>query len=355
MVPTKFSNPFLLQLTRVTNELTFTTEAVPGDGFPTKVDLIYSSDFGNPGLVDPGAGNAGLFLEAKILAASTGAARYVATDTLLTIAVGSTTAFNVDLNRNADPDPPAVGTYNVQLDVALKYRNSDDTVWVMDNVVYTISITVTGADASTTVDTAAGDAATVFGGIDSTTAATANGQAGTRAKAPPSLKVAQSAGGTSAGDSVTLTLSMDATDDGKYYLWVPNANTITFCESADFASSSTYEWPDARVASTVTAKATDITLNIVLTAVPKEVYDWGTGTTPVYVKVAVEYFQHTADAVRRNLALRALQVTDGAPNEDGSANVVAEVYFGSDDSGATIITSFTIVSATALSGAALFL
>jgi hypothetical protein len=165
--------------------------------------LIYPSDFGNPGLVDPGTTNEGLFMEAKILAASTGAARYTATNTLLTIAVDSTTAFNVDLNRNADPDPPAVGTYNVQLDVALKYRNYDDTVWIMDNVVYTISITVMGTDAS---DTAAGAAAAVFGRVDSTTAATANSQAGTRAKAPPSLKVAQSAGGASAGDSVTLTL-----------------------------------------------------------------------------------------------------------------------------------------------------
>lgn len=350
----KILNPFLHQLTRLTTDVTFTTAAIPQDGFPTVVDLKYTSDFGTANLADP-SGNEVLWLESKIKSVSSGVAHYTAADTLLTNVFDTAdddTTFSVTLGRLTS-DPPAVGDYTVIVEVFLKYRDASSATWTMDNVVYTINVAVTGSASSTTV----ASAADVLVGTDSTNVAagadiTADG---IRATPPTSLAVVQSAGGDAAGASVTLTVSMaNALDQGAYWLWALNTDAVQFSTASDM-SVTPYEWPDTLVAPTVTTQAGNAnTFDIVLSAVPKEVYDWGVGGITVYAQVTVNYYDHSND-VRRHLALRTLQGTDGAPNQDGSINMVAEVQFGSDDSGATIITSFMVVSATALSGAALLL
>jgi hypothetical protein len=258
------------------------------------------------------------------------------------------TQFQVDFDRTANLPP--TGDYTILMAVRLEYNNNGDIV-VMDAAEYTFTVNVAGSESSAVYNSGSGSSVT--GGYTNADVAETETASGTVVSAPPaSLDVGHTSGGANLQDDIVLTAQITGDDIADFTLWLETGDQVRMDSSVLFTTDP-YVWPAAAMVIEA-GKDAEVsgTSSVTLTLKSVPVYLYNSGT--VFVEMTVHYRDESNDLGARR-ALRALQGTGGVPLEEGSANMVAQVTFGSDGSGATIITSFMVVSATALSGAALFL
>lgn len=323
---------------------------------PLEVTVAYLSDFGT---ALGSAGNGNLWVDVEIALEGTGAtAHYTAPNPQLKTAPGAT-SFVVDLKRNGVT--PAVGAYTVIVSAKLKYQNGavdPDDVVVMDFVKYTFNVNVAGGESSSTVDSSAGSTSGSFTNGGATDEETSTGSVGS-VFPPEGITLVQSSTNTALDADLVITASVTGGDAaaGAYTMWIDPTEAISMDTAATFATADLYEWPDWAASSDQSTQIADnADVAVTLTSIPVKFYNAGS----VFVQLTVHFRDQSAgadpDAIRARRALRALQDSEGSTGlAGGSTEMVAQIQFGSDDSGATIISSFMVVSATALSGAALFL
>jgi hypothetical protein len=332
------------QLTTVPAEVDYTQDT---EGMPLEVTIGYESDFGTAASV---AGLDTLWVDVTTALLGTGASPFYTSPPTLTGAPASN-SFVVDLGRDTGASP-TVGTYTVILTAQLKYNNGG-TVVVMDIVEYTFNVNVAGGASFSEITSAQGTSGGFTNGA-ATDEKTSDGRV--VSPEPTSLQIAQTSTNAALEDDLVITVDVTSPgDQAAYSLWVVATDDITMDTDASFIVQP-YEWPDWAVSSSTSADSAGSevsSLTITLTSIPIQYYN----DQSVFVRFTIHFrdYSQGADPDARR-ALRALQEGSGGNGlASGSTELVAQVTFGSDDSGATIITSFMVISTTALSGAALFL